>query len=102
MLAQEFPLIPMNHVRKVLGEKKRAYHAFLALQADDNLDQNQRPYAKLKKSRISPAQKFSRAIRDTVTIEIVAARRETRNLEGELSVRDSGTACVLMLDSCDS
>ncbi|KAL2854522.1 hypothetical protein BJX68DRAFT_264427 [Aspergillus pseudodeflectus] len=81
MLAQEFPLIPMNHVRKVLGEKKRAYHAFLALHADDNLDQNQRPYANLKKSRISPAQKFTRDIRDIVTIEIVAARRETRNLE---------------------
>ncbi|KAL3440895.1 hypothetical protein BJX65DRAFT_17802 [Aspergillus insuetus] len=84
ILAQEFPLVPMNHVRKVLGERKRAYHAFLALQADDNLDQNQRSYAKLKKSRISPAQKFSRAIRDIITIEIVAARRETRNLEAAI------------------
>ncbi|KAJ0414935.1 hypothetical protein BJY00DRAFT_270423 [Aspergillus carlsbadensis] len=81
MLAQEFPLIPMTHVRKVLGEKRRAYHAFLTLQADDNLEQNQRPYTELKKNRISPAQKFSRAIRDVVTIEIVAARRETRNQE---------------------
>ncbi|KAL2837178.1 hypothetical protein BJY01DRAFT_251596 [Aspergillus pseudoustus] len=87
LLAKEFPLIPMSYVRKVLSEKRRAYHALRALHADDNLEQNQRPYAKLKKSRISPAQRFSRAVREIVTIEIEAARTEIHNLEATIRKR---------------
>ncbi|KAL2819095.1 hypothetical protein BJX63DRAFT_27593 [Aspergillus granulosus] len=84
LLAKEFPLIPMSHVRKVIGEKRRAYHAFLALHTDDNLEQGQRPYTKLKKSRISSAQKLSQVICDIITIEIDAARSEIQKLEAAI------------------
>ncbi|KAL3456090.1 hypothetical protein BJX64DRAFT_294397 [Aspergillus heterothallicus] len=81
LLAKEFPLIPMTHIRKVLGEKGRAYHAFLVLHSDDNLELTQKPYAKLKKSRISPTLKYPHAICDVLTLEIEAARSEIQNLQ---------------------
>ncbi|KAL2862776.1 uncharacterized protein BJX67DRAFT_291919 [Aspergillus lucknowensis] len=85
ILGKEFPLIPMVYVRKVLSEKKRVYHAFLALHSDDNLlGQNERPFARLKKSRVSAAHHVSPPLCDILTSELSAAKRQAEKLECSL------------------
>ncbi|KAL4923972.1 E3 ubiquitin-protein ligase RNF216 [Aspergillus undulatus] len=75
VLANEFPLIPMQHLRNVLANNKRLYHAYLALHSDESFAEKKNPYTRLKSSRTAAALKTN-AYRDIVTRELNAAKKQ--------------------------
>ncbi|KAL4909303.1 hypothetical protein BDW74DRAFT_146351 [Aspergillus multicolor] len=79
LLAIEFPWIPMNHIRKVLGAKERLYHAFIALYSDDKAQ-----YQALKSQRNTNSPKKYTAFRDTISRELSAAKKEVGKLQTNL------------------
>ncbi|KAL5048160.1 hypothetical protein BDW71DRAFT_25897 [Aspergillus fruticulosus] len=81
-LGPEFPWVPMSHIKKVLSDKGRLYHAFVALYSDDNLlEQRKYQYVKLKSQRSTKYSKKHTLLRDTLTREINAARKHVEKLQ---------------------
>ncbi|KAL5003273.1 hypothetical protein BDV10DRAFT_68913 [Aspergillus recurvatus] len=84
-LGPEFPWVPMSHIKKVLSDKGRLYHAFVALYSDDNLlEQRKYHYVKLKSQRSTNSSKKHTLLRDTLTREITAARKHVEKLQTTL------------------
>ncbi|KAI9373653.1 hypothetical protein BJX61DRAFT_370831 [Aspergillus egyptiacus] len=84
MLSREFALVPMQHIRNVLSEKKRLYHAFLNLYSDDNLlDQPVRSFARLRKARQNAAPRRALPLSDIIVRELNAAKRQAAKLQEE-------------------
>ncbi|KAL3431231.1 hypothetical protein BDV09DRAFT_153895 [Aspergillus tetrazonus] len=81
-LGPEFPWVPMSHIKKVLIDKGRLYHAFVALYSDDNLlEQRKYQYVKLKSQRSTNSSKKYTPLRDTLIREINAARKHVEELQ---------------------
>ncbi|KAL4980102.1 hypothetical protein BDW66DRAFT_70123 [Aspergillus desertorum] len=84
-LGPEFPWVPMSHIKKVLNDKRRLYHAFVALYSDDNhLEQRKYQYVKLKSQRSTTSSKKHTLLRDTLTCEVNAARKHVEKLQTTL------------------
>ncbi|KAL2829279.1 hypothetical protein BDW59DRAFT_38650 [Aspergillus cavernicola] len=85
ILAREFPFIPVQHFRKVLSEKKRLYHTFLTLFADDNLlGQSERSFTRLKKCRVISNHRYISSLDSSLTRELNAAKKEAATLEASV------------------
>ncbi|KAL4787889.1 hypothetical protein BJX76DRAFT_248307 [Aspergillus varians] len=85
VLGNEFPFIPMQHVRKVLREKKRLYSTFLALYSDENLvEKRQYPYPKLKNHRNAGTPKRIESLGGILTRELKAAKKQAEKLHSAL------------------
>lgn len=77
----------MSHIKKVLIDKGRLYHAFVALYSDDNLlEQRKYQYVKLKSQRSTNSPKKYTPLRDTLIREINAARKHVEELQSEWPV----------------
>ncbi|KAL3478611.1 hypothetical protein BJX99DRAFT_102003 [Aspergillus californicus] len=82
MLSGEFLFIPKPHIRKVLIEKKRLYHTFLALFSDENhLEQSKNSFIRLRKSRMMPRPTRPSSLYDILTRELSAATQQAAKLE---------------------
>ncbi|KAL4919560.1 hypothetical protein BDW62DRAFT_199879 [Aspergillus aurantiobrunneus] len=82
VLGYEFPSIPMQHIKKILRDKKRLYHTFLSLFSDDNLvEQPKNRYVKLKNHRNAASPTTPLAFLDIITRELKAAKKQTEKLQ---------------------
>ncbi|KAL4878902.1 hypothetical protein BJY04DRAFT_220733 [Aspergillus karnatakaensis] len=86
VLANEFLTIPMQHIKKVLREKKRLHPAFLALQADVEFSgRTRKSYHALKKNRVATPPKNNFVLGDILTRELTAAKTHTQKLQSKIS-----------------
>lgn len=84
VLATEFPYMPIQYVKKILREKKRLYHAYLALRLDETLvEKRMNPYVRLKNRRNAGSSRILESLPGVITREFNAAKEQAQKLQSK-------------------